>query len=75
MLKWLLGVPPKVGSVWIHGERSLNPFKDQQLFRIVDVKSGYVKYDGGDIWSRGSDTIRDFRMFYREIPDPNYYDD
>lgn len=63
MIKWLLGTPPEVGSVWSF--RAENPFERFSV-TVIDVREGWVKYESRT--RIGSDTlsIRSFRASYKE---------
>ena len=68
MIKWLFGVPPKVGSIWKLRDR--NPFERSFFVKVLEVKPGWVKYttDPEDRYNSPpiSTTVRVFRDLYRE---------
>ena len=34
---------PRVGDIWVY--RQANPFDDDDRYRVVDVRQGWVKYE------------------------------
>ena len=69
MWKWLLKVPPRVGSKWTYRSFDLrNPFEEMESFTVVvlDVADGFVQYElPFDITT--SLSVRNFRSVYREL--------
>ena len=73
MLKWLLSIPPKVGSIW--ALEPGNPF-DGTKVKITAVSNGWVQYVFKSTYRTGWNTewptslsIRDFRFVYQELKD------
>lgn len=68
MIKWLLGTPPNVGSVWVL--RGQCPFDNTFIKRVVEVRDGWVKVRPtwciANIYDR-YERIRGFRFSYKEL--------
>lgn len=61
MLKWLWGVPPRIGSLWLVRGPGVRVFVS-----VESVAHGLVTYrmPDGSLWH---DSVRDFRLCYREV--------
>lgn len=70
--EWYSPADPIPGEIWGYRSDRGNPFPDVDLFRVIEVKNGFVQYTGkrsAGISMARSTNLSSWRAVYRKVED------